>query len=833
MFVAAWLLMAATAGTAVASEYPERECCDPVNVPPVSMSATPNYALAAAAAGYQTAATSPSTIAPVEGRREGKTSTGSLNCLLARSLCNEDPSCFKIINLIPSLCGNEIVSCSTTTVIKCRAALKTLQAFPFFKPTCLCREPKIDYECNSFRNFLFDHPCNFTQRKEYDPFHIDTLASCNHALTVCESSPDCRQIFEDFKINCKITKDNTCETSRPEECHKYWLRLRKTPLFGCICPQNQVKKRCDRIFALINENPCISSKSSPIDNSILNFQSTCHEALETCNKHPHCQEMVASIIRNCNQRQCRKSNCMESLQSFYRNESMHSFAIEIAFCLCKKSGVNKDKCLIAQEMLHPECAQRVDGTAKVSCHSLAESCRLKSDCRSRLETFEQTCSVDQMTSRCAGPPSACRESILGILGTMLRTNCACKDTSRSKFYDCMGWQRVFWFNSCVVEAQRDFHMAKIKELVKLSSHHSHTVVRDHEQTTAIAIKPLSPVMPWTRATDAPTTTTVKVLMAGKTFRSDATAVATPNPVTTTSTTTTTATTTVTVADTTTVIAATNADYSAMTSTTTNVMLPSQIPLRGCSLQRSPHYNKQFLPEGDVIRLHSLEDNSCSEVCHCKSVESLTCQTICVEVEPCETEIAYYHHESPAYIAFRGRCVCYVGRFICMRPKMGSYALVPGVFLFLGYSEKDESLLKSLDIMNFEIKDIVYEIQKFIHEHMMYNTTCKLQLHIMSFENMIIVGKATQKLTAGGYLKDDATDLRSSVLQDNVACFDILKNFSYLVTTQAMQVKTNMILSVLKIAEVDILLPASNSWSTSVLPNAGMLTLTLVTIMVLF
>lgn len=57
------------------------------------------------------------------------------------------------------------VSCSTTTVIKCRAALKTLQAFPFFKPTCLCREPKIDYECNSFRNFLFDHPCNFTQRK--------------------------------------------------------------------------------------------------------------------------------------------------------------------------------------------------------------------------------------------------------------------------------------------------------------------------------------------------------------------------------------------------------------------------------------------------------------------------------------------------------------------------------------------------------------------------------------------------------------------------------------------------------------------------------------------
>ncbi|KAE9533331.1 hypothetical protein AGLY_009234 [Aphis glycines] len=50
---------------------------------------------------------------------------------------------------------------------------------------------------------------------EYDPFHIETLASCNHALTVCESSPDCRRIFEDFKNNCKVTKDNTCETNKP------------------------------------------------------------------------------------------------------------------------------------------------------------------------------------------------------------------------------------------------------------------------------------------------------------------------------------------------------------------------------------------------------------------------------------------------------------------------------------------------------------------------------------------------------------------------------------------------------------------------------------------
>lgn len=57
------------------------------------------------------------------------------------------------------------VACSTVTVTKCQAALRTLQAFPFFKPTCLCREPHVDPECSSFRDFLFDHPCLFVTKK--------------------------------------------------------------------------------------------------------------------------------------------------------------------------------------------------------------------------------------------------------------------------------------------------------------------------------------------------------------------------------------------------------------------------------------------------------------------------------------------------------------------------------------------------------------------------------------------------------------------------------------------------------------------------------------------
>ncbi|XP_050527441.1 uncharacterized protein LOC126897695 [Daktulosphaira vitifoliae] len=797
---------------ALASEYPERECCDTIDIPPPP-SVSGAVAVKSAASGHTTTE---------EPKKEKKNQQETLNCLLARSLCNEDPSCFKIINLIPSLCGNEIVSCSTTTVIKCRAALKTLQAFPFFKPTCLCREPKIDHECNSFRNFLFDHPCNFTQRKEIDPFYIDTLASCNHALSVCESSADCLKTFEDFKNSCKVGKNNTCEALNLEDCHQDWIRLRKTPIFGCICPQNHLKKRCDRIFSMVNENSCIGPQSVvTTDNSILNFQSTCHEALEACNKHPECQEMVASVIRNCNQKHCRKTNCMESLQSFYRNDSLLPFSIEIAFCLCKKSGVDKDKCLIAQEMLHPECAQRVDGPAKVPCHFLAETCRTKPECRFRLEAYEQTCSVDQQTNRCAGSPSQCRESILGVLGTILRTNCACKDTSPAKFNDCMGWQRVFWFNSCVVEAQRDFHISKMKYLMnsldKSSSTRQLTPIgtrRNHQHkitSTVAGFKPSPTEIAVSEAVDTDVTT-IKVLVAGKMFKQpESTAIPTSTLSTSFITTITTSTTT----------------------TTTTTIAP-QIPLRGCSLQRSPHYNKQFMLEGDVIRLHSLEDNSCSEVCHCKPGESLTCQTICVETEPCETEIAFYHHESPAYIAFRGRCICYVGRFICMRPKLGTYSLTPGVFLFLGYSEKDESLLKSLDIMQFEIGDLVYSIQKFIQDHMKFNTTCKLHFHSLSFENMIIKGQASPKLTPNGGYAKNAADVRSSVIQDNLACFDILKNFSYMVTTQAIPIKTNMFLSVLKIAEVDVLMPAlSSSWGLkSYHPNDLAISLALVIITIL-
>ncbi|TMW46910.1 hypothetical protein DOY81_008008 [Sarcophaga bullata] len=186
-----------------------------------------------------------------------KVASAILNCILARQLCFEDPSCSAILEIIPRVCGPIPVSCSTVTVTKCQAALRTLQAFQFFRPTCLCKEPGMDPDCNHFRDFLFDHPCGFVLKKaERDPYPIDALPTCNHALSVCQQEKKCLKLFEDFKAHCKV-RDNKCKMENRDACHDSWTNLRLSPMFGCICPNNHMKKRCDRIFNIVNHNPCV------------------------------------------------------------------------------------------------------------------------------------------------------------------------------------------------------------------------------------------------------------------------------------------------------------------------------------------------------------------------------------------------------------------------------------------------------------------------------------------------------------------------------------------------------------------------------------------------
>ncbi|KAG8305931.1 hypothetical protein J6590_058895, partial [Homalodisca vitripennis] len=91
-----------------------------------------------------------------------------------------------------------------------------------------------------------------------DPYPIEALPTCNHALSVCQKEKACSQLYENFKTHCKV-RDGKCLMEDREACHEAWTNIRYSPMFGCICPNNHMKKRCDRVFTLVNHNPCIGT----------------------------------------------------------------------------------------------------------------------------------------------------------------------------------------------------------------------------------------------------------------------------------------------------------------------------------------------------------------------------------------------------------------------------------------------------------------------------------------------------------------------------------------------------------------------------------------------
>lgn len=102
-----------------------------------------------------------------------------------------------------------------------------------------------------------------------------------------------------------------------------------------------------------------------------------------------------------------------------------------------------------------------------------------------------------------------------------------------------------------------------------------------------------------------------------------------------------------------------------------------------------------------LKIYSLDDVECSELCFCADSLVLTCHALCVPIAPCRTSLAFYAHASPAYQAFRGRCLCYSGNFICMRPSPGEYSLPPGkmknhqiiiIFIQIACNDQDNNKL---------------------------------------------------------------------------------------------------------------------------------------------
>ena len=94
----------------------------------------------------------------------------------------------------------------------------------------------------------------------------------------------------------------------------------------------------------------------------------------------------------------------------------------------------------------------------------------------------------------------------------------------------------------------------------------------------------------------------------------------------------------------------------------------------------------------------------SEICACKTeTVELVCSVISpVPDKPCNSDFAFYSHDSPFYLPHRGGCVCYSGDIICAKEdftkafKKDQVPVPPtpleGVYLFLGFSRKDARMV---------------------------------------------------------------------------------------------------------------------------------------------
>lgn len=756
----------------------------------------------------------------------GDGAVGVRNCLLARQQCADDPSCRSVLEIIPRVCGPENVACSTVTVNKCLAALRTIQGFPYFQPTCLCREPHLDRECNVFREFLFDHPCMFVENKDESPYTVHALPLCEYALNACELLPGCITLYDQFLEDCRV-KDGQCRMKNANKCLNSWTKLKASPMFGCICPTDQQKRKCQQIYRIVHDNPCVVS-AIPRDNSSLDamdtqiqtplvegdegghrqnetrvdgllgserprypddpdasntyatpgplpvLHSTCQTALTDCLADLSCRRLLDPVLARCDNDGCNRETCMSELQTFYRNVQTR-WGHEVAFCLCKKSSTTADECLKAQEKLHPACARRPAGQVLMLCNRLAVSCKEDDSCRHRLEFYEQACAVDSDTRRCAGPTAECRRAVLGILGTQLRNLCTCAATGPRETYTCIDWQRILWFNPCVVEAQTDYHRDMLstldpREELTTSANIAYTSI----VTTGVISEPV-------QSNGNPSGTRPVVIYP---------------PSGTTST------------------LPTRAPRTTTTSTTTTTT--TTVPPKYCVKAHGPSEKEDYIMEGGGRRYYK-SDEECSELCICHADEKLACSVLeCVEAKPCETDFAVYAHAAPAYQAMRGECFCYSGSFICVRPEQKEYEVDYGVYLFLGYSKKEEKLLKPytktaslVDAALVKLGKLVRDTAEIMNgrgrrvssvDARHKKTACKLDLIEHIGENIIL--QAT--LEEFDYTRDNMSAIM--LHKEKEECEDSVTEVKNMINEHDPEIRADMALSLLILAEVQVRVP---------------------------
>lgn len=235
-------------------------------------------------------------------------------------------------------------------------------------------------------------------------------------------------------------------------------------------------------------------------------------------------------------------------------------------------------------------------------------------------------------------------------------------------------------------------------------------------------------------------------------------------------------------------------------TTTTTIPTTTLPPKYCEKRHANDNTIDYIKEGWGKRFYKNEE--CSELCLCHAEEKLACSVLeCVEARPCETDYAVYTHAAPAYQASRGECFCYSGSFICVRPPQDSYSVNSGVFLFIGYSEAEEQLLRPYTKMNL-VDAAMNKLGELVHEsaQLMNGSECQLEVVSHIGENIILQAKLEE-------FEDSRDNMSAAMLhKEKEACEKVVTEVGQKINSHAKEVREDMALSVLILAEVQVHVP---------------------------
>lgn len=213
---------------------------------------------------------------------------------------------------------------------------------------------------------------------------------------------------------------------------------------------------------------------------------------------------------------------------------------------------------------------------------------------------------------------------------------------------------------------------------------------------------------------------------------------------------------------------------------------------------------KYIREGYKKRLYKHDDPECSELCECNLGEVLSCKVLeCIERDACNTGVAFYSHASPFYQAYRGQCLCYSGSFVCSKPpKDVELSLDRGVYLYLGYSQKDESLLKKVTSQG--ALEAIGAIQGLVSYHNVNSnkSECRILLKKHSNENIVL-----QAVMDEFEENREKGNLTAELLnREKDECYDALKSISRKINRNDADMRSHVILSMIKVAAAEADVP---------------------------